>query len=125
MRVCLLDSITKEVINVVSLETPEDHNPTPGIEVAPQHDGDIGWVWNGSGWNTPPVPEPTLEEVEKDKRDLRDKYIRIYIDTINAVRWETFTQQEKDAWVEYRQALLDVPQQEGFPYDINWPSKPE
>ena len=25
----------------------------------------------------------------------------------------------------YRQALWDVPQQNGFPTDINWPTKPE
>ena len=42
MRVCILNSTTKEVVNVVSLDKPEDHNPSPGIEVAPQHDGDIG-----------------------------------------------------------------------------------
>lgn len=24
----------------------------------------------------------------------------------------------------YRQALRDIPQQEGFPTDINWPTKP-
>lgn len=28
-------------------------------------------------------------------------------------------------WAAYRQALRDVPQQEGFPNSINWPAKPE
>lgn len=32
---------------------------------------------------------------------------------------------DKAAWATYRQALRDVPTQAGFPYDINWPSKPE
>jgi hypothetical protein len=27
-------------------------------------------------------------------------------------------------WVSYRQALRDVPTQEGFPYAVTWPSKP-
>lgn len=27
-------------------------------------------------------------------------------------------------WAEYRQALLDVPQQEGFPFSIVWPDAP-
>jgi hypothetical protein len=125
MRVCLLDSITKQVVNVVSLESPEDHNPTPGIEVAPQNDGDIGWVWNGTGWDKPAEPEKTLEEVETEVRNLRDKWIRINVDTINAVRWQTMTQEQKDSFIEYRQLLLDVPQQVGFPYNIVWPTKPE
>ncbi|MGF6877356.1 tail fiber assembly protein [Paraburkholderia sp. MM5477-R1] len=29
------------------------------------------------------------------------------------------------AWHDYRQALRDVPQQPGFPLDIDWPERPE
>ena len=32
---------------------------------------------------------------------------------------------DKQAWKDYRQALRDVPQQDGFPTDIDWPVKPE
>jgi hypothetical protein len=31
----------------------------------------------------------------------------------------------KDKWAAYRQTLRDVPQQAGFPENIQWPSKPE
>jgi hypothetical protein len=34
------------------------------------------------------------------------------------------TNVDKTAWANYRQALRDVPQQEGFPYSIIWPAKP-
>jgi hypothetical protein len=125
MRVCLLDTVTKKVINVVSLDRPEDHNPTPGIEVAPQHDGDIGWTWTGSGWDYPQPPAPTIEQLEEKQRELRDKWLRIHVDTINAVRWQTLTQQQKDDMIAYRQALLDVPQQVGFPTSVTWPTPPE
>lgn len=27
-------------------------------------------------------------------------------------------------WAIYRQALRDLPQQEGFPFDVDWPSEP-
>lgn len=30
-----------------------------------------------------------------------------------------------DAWAGYRRKLLDVPQQEGFPAQIDWPEKPQ
>lgn len=30
-----------------------------------------------------------------------------------------------DPWAEYRRKLLDVPQQEGFPAQIDWPEKPQ
>lgn len=29
------------------------------------------------------------------------------------------------AWKDYRQALRDLPQQAGFPTDIDWPTAPE
>lgn len=28
-------------------------------------------------------------------------------------------------WAKYRQALRDVPQQEGFPFDVTWPVAPK
>ena len=28
-------------------------------------------------------------------------------------------------WVTYRQALRDITEQTGFPYSVNWPTKPE
>lgn len=35
------------------------------------------------------------------------------------------TPEPSQAWLDYRQALRDVPQQEGFPDNITWPTKPE
>ena len=35
------------------------------------------------------------------------------------------TKAKKAEWAAYRQALRDVPEQEGFPYEINWPVKPQ
>jgi hypothetical protein len=124
MRVCLLDSDTKKVINVVSLNSLEDHIPTPGVEVAPQHDGDIGWTWNGSGWDVPEI-EITEEELIKIQRTKRNKMLVFNVDRINAVRWNSMTQEQRDAWTQYRQDLLDVPSQPGFPRNIIWPTKPE
>ena len=31
---------------------------------------------------------------------------------------------DKLAWAEYRQALRDLPKQDGFPWDITWPTQP-
>jgi hypothetical protein len=31
----------------------------------------------------------------------------------------------KSAWANYRQALRDVPEQDGFPFNVNWPAQPE
>lgn len=47
----------------------------------------------------------------------------------NAV-WNATTDEEKKAWTEYRIALLNIPQQEGFPWGgdsekVPWPKIPE
>ena len=125
MRVCLLNSITKEVINVVSLNSPAEHNPIPGVEIAPQHDGNIGWIWNGSGWTDPSDPGITEEQLTEQIRKKRNKALKRVIDNMNAVRWETLTQQQKDEYIVYRQALLDIPQQTNFPYNVIWPTPPQ
>lgn len=31
----------------------------------------------------------------------------------------------KEKYKTYRQALRDIPEQEGFPFDVTWPEKPE
>jgi hypothetical protein len=122
MKVCILNSQTKVVENIVSLDYPEQFIPyKPGLEVAPQHDGQIGWTWTGNGWYNPEV----LPNLEKQERSRRDKYLLIHVDIMNAVRWESLTQQQKDDVIAYRQALLDVPQQPGFPTNITWPTLPE
>lgn len=32
---------------------------------------------------------------------------------------------DQSAWAAYRQALRDIPQQAGFPYNVTWPTEPE
>lgn len=68
------------------------------------------------------------EEIQSEKASLirgkRDLLLHSSIDTINAIRYSTMKEKDKKAWEEYRQALLDVPQQEGFPDNIIWPTPP-
>jgi hypothetical protein len=42
----------------------------------------------------------------------------------NALRWAALDAETQAAWATYRQELLDVPQQAGFPQTVTWPTKP-
>lgn len=62
--------------------------------------------------------------IAREKRDIR---LVTEVDPIagNALRWASLTAEQQQVWAGYRQALLDVPSQSGFPHDIVWPNKPE
>lgn len=58
-------------------------------------------------------------------RGERDRLLR-ELDVVvgNPLRYSEFSEEIKLELATYRQALLDVPQQEGFPDAVDWPSKP-
>ena len=71
----------------------------------------------------PEEPEPTAEEQARWKRDG----LLYELDAIvsNPLRWAEFDADMQQALADYRQALLDVPQQPGFPEDVEWPELPQ
>jgi len=68
------------------------------------------------------------EELVRNARDIK---LRKECDKIGAsMRWEAMTEGRRDAWRRYRQALLDITDLPGFPWDgdlkkVPWPVKPE
>jgi len=48
----------------------------------------------------------------------------IAVDRVNPLWMEQMTQEEIDEVRAYRQALLDVPQQTGYPFGFTWPDLP-
>lgn len=42
----------------------------------------------------------------------------------NALRWGSLSAEQRGAWAVYRQGLLDIPQQAGFPNTVVWPVSP-
>ena len=71
----------------------------------------------------------TTEDHAEIIRAERDRRLLADCDPISGVRWNSMSTELRTAWEEYRQALLDIPQQEGFPWngnidDVPWPTKP-
>ena len=67
-----------------------------------------------------PPPEPTTQEVAAAIRAERDRLLSVTDWTQTA----DVPQTTKDLFAPYRQALRDLPQQSGFPENIDWPVKP-
>lgn len=74
----------------------------------------------------PPSKEYLDGVKAKAVRAERDLKLSKEVDPIagNILRWEELSTEAKSSVSAYRIALLDVPQQEGFPNDVLWPTKP-
>lgn len=68
----------------------------------------------------PPPPPPTKDEVAAQVRSHRDALL-------SSSDWTQMQDAPVDraAWAEYRQALRDVTDQEGFPENVTWPEPPK
>ena len=74
----------------------------------------------------PPTQAELDEAAALVVREERDMKLATEVDPIagNALRWAALDADTQAAWAAYRQALLDVPAQAGFPHDVMWPTKP-
>ena len=106
------------------------------------------YVWNGSEWtleqNTAEIerfgftladfPDALVPEkpnynpdelaLEQEAKEVRTQRDALLAESDWAVLPDAPVA-DAQAWKDYRQALRDVPQQNGFPTDIDWPVKPE
>jgi hypothetical protein len=64
----------------------------------------------------PPEPEPDYAALAREERNTR----------LSDTDWTQLADApvDKEAWAAYRQALRDVPSQEGFPLTVQWPEPP-
>jgi len=71
----------------------------------------------------------SLIKIDPDKRLslLADKVRAQRNNLISSCDWTQVLDAPVDqaAWAQYRQALRDIPQQDGFPENVIWPTKPE
>ncbi len=67
----------------------------------------------------------TEETIKSAIRLIRDQLLETEVDPVPSrfIEWEAKSDEEKTAWKNYRQALLDITDQEDYP-DVTWPTKP-
>ena len=63
--------------------------------------------------------DATLAAQVRSERDLLLSVVDVVVS--NPLRWASLSSEEQNEWSTYRQALLDVPQQSGFPSTVTWP----
>jgi hypothetical protein len=84
----------------------------------PQDDKPYKFDWTTKTWNE--IIVPVNDDTVRQQRNVA----LAEIDKISATRYASLSPEQQQELQAYRQALLDVPQQEGFPADVSWPAKP-
>ena len=74
------------------------------------------------------IIEKSEEEINYVKwlkvRELRNKLLSESDLNVVSDKWHSYTDKEKNAWINYRQILRNIPQQFMNPDNIAWPEKP-
>lgn len=103
-----MSDVMFKMVNGVSVQLSDQ-------EVAERLAEDLAWE-NGKD-----------ERAAASVRETRDRRMSAQVDPVisNPLRWASMSAEKQSEWTAYRQALLDVPQQAGFPHNVVWPTKPE
>lgn len=112
------DNVLEEfgVYRVLEVAAPEinyrTHTNTQDIQL-------VDNVWT-QVWQTVELP---LEQATTNIRSQRDYFLQ-ESDWVVSKAYE-IGEPVPANWATYRQALRDITAQEGFPYNVSWPTKPE
>lgn len=102
---------------------PPQHDHTVNLERSTEKQGE-DWV---EVWiETPATQEQIEQRIMASSNDVRMERN----DLLTQTDWTqmpdvNMEESKKSEWRTYRQSLRDMTQQEGFPWNISWPVKPE
>lgn len=118
-----ITTINLNEYNVVSVELTDrptfnekTHYLSEGVPI--NENGVWKQTWVLTEFSTDEIQQHLLDKQE-EKREKRNKLLK-------ESDWSQLsdTPTNTAAWAVYRQALRDLPSQEGFPYNITWPTQP-
>lgn len=107
-------------------QTPHDIEMRSLIQKFAQEEGYREKRGEDLSWSVEKIPEKT----EAEKREEAEKSVRAKRDSLISETDYLLTSdypisaEDLEAVKVYRQALRDMPQQEGFPFDVVWPELP-
>jgi hypothetical protein len=111
--------LDNQIINMIEVESLDSFTPPYGtLEVVP--DGVwIGFVKYDGVWKL--KKETATAQTIAKRKALLDSSDYIMVPDV----YNQLTEEKKTEWATYRQALRDLTTQEGFPWEITWPTKPQ
>ncbi len=111
----LLDAFDTDIV----FEGPQKQGPPPYSYTYRNGVEKIGDKWYTKYSIRQQDKEPIDEQRAVSERNKRDNLIK-------ESDWRAVSDRQLEPeWKEYRQALRDITQQEGFPHDVEWPIDPD
>lgn len=107
-------------------QTPRDIEMRSLIQKFSQEEGFREKRGEDLSWAVEKIPEKTEEEkLAEAEEQVRSKRDTLISDTDYLLMDDyPISSEDLEAVKAYRTALRDVPQQEGFPFDVTWPERP-
>lgn len=105
-------------------QIPQVEYPNKVVEVTPTL-GDNGIYYQT--WTAVEMPEAE-KQAATDKKALEvraERNHKLMFSDWTQIADAPLTQEQKQAWTIYRQALRDITSQAGFPWNVSWPTQPE
>ena len=107
-----------KIINVIEVESLTSFIPSEGtIENLPEGAW-INYVQYDGIWKL------DITIATKNGKKIRDQLLVESDIAMLPDNYAKLSDEKKIEWATYRQALRDLPEQEGFPWDITYPVKP-
>lgn len=100
---------------------PETGRYEKAVEVAPVRN-DYG-IWRQT-YAVVPMTDAEKQEVDAQKAAAVRAERNWKLTACDWTQGKDISDAVSDAWAAYRQQLRDVPQQEGFPWSVEWPMPP-
>jgi hypothetical protein len=111
--------LNDEIVNMIEVESLESFTPPFGsLEIVPEGVW-IGFVKYDGVWKL--KQETAVAQATAKRKSLLDSSDFIMIPDV----YNKLTEEQKSEWVTYRQALRDITEQAGYPWAIQWPTKPQ
>jgi hypothetical protein len=99
---------------VTQLPEPDYDPKSQQLKQSEYYQTDTGWQVHYT------IEQLPSEQVSQTVRNIRDRLLQAS-DWVVSRSYER-QQPVPESWATYREALRDVPQQAGFPYNVQWPS---
>jgi hypothetical protein len=85
---------------------------------------DLTWAGHPDmGWFEVNVPEPVFDQ----KKFVDDQIAHFLTTSLPMVAMDntSMTKAERQAWMDYRQQLQEIPLNPDYPNEVRWPTRPE